>query len=66
MTLTEPFAKMCSEVPLQIFLSCVCFGERKLPLNQRHLHKWLKKKVPGHPLTDLNLLPQNKHHDIVE
>lgn len=66
MTMREPFAKMCSEVPLQISLSCVCFGERKWHLNQRHLHKRLKTKVPGHPLTDLNLLPRSKQHDIVE
>lgn len=49
MTLREPFAKICSEVPLQMFLSCVCIGERKLNLNQRQVEQpaqVVKKRYP--------------------
>lgn len=31
--------EICSDVPLQVFLSCVCFGARKLGLNQRQGEK---------------------------
>lgn len=66
MTLREPFAKICSEVPLQIFIICLLWGDKTTFKSKGGRKTCTSGKVAEHPLIDFNQLLQNKQHDIVE